>query len=336
MKLGDIASQFQLECRGDTDIEISGIAGLKDATTNQLSFLFNPNYRDMLDATEAAAIVVRSEDSDLTDRPVLISDNPRMAWARIATLFDPAPQKMPLVEAGAFVSELASIGRGVFVANGAVIRAGAVIGDGSSVGPGCVIGEEVQIGAGTQLHGNVVLYHGVTIGARCVIHANAVIGADGFGFEFDPVTGDYVKIPQIYGVRIGDDVEIGAGTTIDRGALNDTRIGDGCKLDNQVQVGHGTLIDHHTVISGCTAIAGSTRIGSYCLIGGAVGIIDNIEIVDQVEITAMSLVSQSILTKGRYSSGTGLMPGYEWKRSVVGFRKLGDILKRLRRLESSR
>ena len=129
-------------------------------------------------------------------------------------------------------------------------------------------------------------------------------------------------------------MEIGAAATIDRGALNDTVIGDSCKLDNQVQVGHGTQIGHHTVISGCTAIAGSTKIGSYCLIGGAVGIVDNIEITDQVEITAMSLVSQSILEKGRFSSGTGLMPGFEWKRSVVGFRKLDEILKRLRRLES--
>ena len=151
---------------------------------------------------------------------------------------------------------------------------------------------------------NTVIYHDVTIGSNCLIHANTVIGADGFGFEFDAEAGDYVKIPQIKGVKIGNNVEIGAGTTIDRGALNDTIIGDGCKLDNQVQVGHGTTIGHHTVISGSTAIAGSTRIGSYCLIGGAVGIVDNIEIVDQVEITAMTLVSQSIKER-RYSSGTG-------------------------------
>ena len=142
-----------------------------------------------------------------------------------------------------------------------------------------------------------------------------------------------VKIPQIYGVQIGDDVEIGAGTTIDRGALNHTRIGQGVKLDNQVQIGHGSSVGSYTAISGCTAIAGSTKIGAYCLIGGAVGIVDNIEIVDQVEITAMSLVSQSIKEKGRYSSGTGLMPGKLWKRSIVGFAKLNEILKRIRALE---
>ena len=315
-------------------MEISGIAGLLDATSEQLSFLFNPNYRDLLHESKAAAVVLRAEDAALTDKAVLISDNPRMAWANIATVFDPSPRRMPVIESGAHVSDLAKVGKGVFIGAGAVIRSGAVIGDGVEIGSGCVIAEQVRIGPGTRLHANVTLYHDVKIGARCVVHAGAVLGADGFGFEYDAGTGDYVKIPQIYSVVIGDDVEIGAGTTIDRGALNDTTIGHGCKLDNQIQVGHGTRIDHHTVISGCTAIAGSTSIGSYCLIGGGVGIIDNIEIADQVEITAMSLVSQSVLTKGRYSSGTGLLPGRQWKRSIVGFKQLDSILKRLKRLES--
>ncbi|MFT4712940.1 MAG: UDP-3-O-[3-hydroxymyristoyl] glucosamine N-acyltransferase [Candidatus Azotimanducaceae bacterium] len=167
-----------------------------------------------------------------------------------------------------------------------------------------------------------------------IVHAGAVIGADGFGFEFDGATGTLVKIPQIYGVKIGNDVEIGAGTTIDRGALNDTLIGEGVKLDNQVQIGHGTSVGANTAISGCTAIAGSTKIGSYCLIGGAVGIIDNIEIADQVEITAKSLVSQSITEKGRYSSGTGLMLSKDWKRSIVVFKKLDKLVKRIRGLEA--
>jgi UDP-3-O-[3-hydroxymyristoyl] glucosamine N-acyltransferase len=311
VKLGAIAEAFDLECRGDPETEISGLR-----------------------TTEAAAVVVQASDADSTDKPLLISDNPRMAWAQIATLFDPQPSRMPFIEQSASISEQAVLGRGVAIGANVVVRAGAVIGDGAVIDPGCIIGEACIVGAGTRLHPNVVLYHNVSIGESCIIHAGVVIGADGFGFEFDGATGDYVKIPQVYGVKVGNNVEIGAGTTIDRGALNNTTIGDGCKLDNQVQIGHGTQIDHHTVISGCTAIAGSTKIGSYCLIGGAVGIIDNIEIADQVEITAMSLVSQSILDKGRYSSGTGLMPGFEWKRSVVGFRKLDDILKRLKRLES--
>ncbi len=334
MKLVEIAKQFQLEFRGDADVEIAGIAGLEEAGPGQLSFLFNPAYRDLLENSLASAVVLRAEDSELTDKPLLIAASPRMAWAQIASLFDTRPQGMPFVDERAVISDIATIGSGVAIGAGAVIKSGAVINDGAKIGAGCVIGEGSVIGAGSELHANVTIYHDVKMGSQCIVHSGAVIGADGFGFEFDGSTGDYVKIPQIYGVRIGNNVEIGAGTTIDRGALNNTSIGDGCKLDNQVQVGHGTRIDHHTVISGCTAIAGSTRIGSYCLIGGAVGIVDNIEIVDQVEITAMTLVSQSIREKGRYSSGTGLMAGNEWKRSVVGFRKLDDMLKRLRRLEN--
>ncbi len=334
MKLSDIAEQFQLESLGNTDVEITGIAGLEGASEHQLSFLFSPNYCDLLADSQAGAVVLRPEDAALTDKPRLLSANPRMAWARIASLFDPAPLAMPVIAPSAVISDTASIGQGVAIGAGAVIRSGARIEDGAHIGAGCYIGESAKIGKDSRIKPNVVVYHDVQVGESCIVHANAVLGADGFGFEFDADTGDYIKIPQVFSVIVGDNVEIGAGTTIDRGALNHTTIGSGCKLDNQVQVGHGTSIDHHTVISGCTAIAGSTRIGSYCLIGGAVGIVDNIEIVDRVEITAMTLVSQSILEPGRYSSGTGLMSGYEWKRSVVGFRKLGNILKRIKRLES--
>lgn len=334
MKLAEIAEQFQLEVRGDAEVDITGIANLNEAGPGQLSFLFNPSYRDALTSCRAAAVVLRPEDAPLTDKPALLTPAPRLAWAQIAGLFDSRPVTMPFVEPTAVISDTARLGTGVSIGAHAVIKTGAFIRDGAVIGPGCVVGEGSHIGAGTCLHANVTIYHDVKIGAGCVIHSGTVIGADGFGFEFDPVSGDFIKIPQVYGVRIADNVEIGAGTTIDRGALNHTSIGEGCRLDNQIQVGHGTRIDHHTIISGCTAIAGSTRIGSYCLIGGAVGIVDNIEIVDQVEITAMTLVSQSILEKGRYSSGTGLMQGNEWKRSIVGFRKLDDILKRLRRLES--
>tara|TARA_B100002051_G_C16736673_1_gene641652 strand:+ start:2260 stop:3270 length:1011 start_codon:yes stop_codon:yes gene_type:complete len=336
LKLREIADQFQLECVGDAELDINGIAGLREAQSDQLTFLFNSNYSRLLKESQAGAIVVRATDGIDDSKSYLIADNPRLAWAKIATLFDTAPLVMPFVDPTACLSDMASLGDGVAIGAGAVLRAGVEIGEGSQIGAGCYLGEGVLVGAGTRIMPNTVIYHDVTIGSNCLIHANTVIGADGFGFEFDAEAGDYVKIPQIKGVKIGNNVEIGAGTTIDRGALNDTIIGDGCKLDNQVQVGHGTTIGHHTVISGSTAIAGSTRIGSYCLIGGAVGIVDNIEIVDQVEITAMTLVSQSIKEKGRYSSGTGLMPGETWKRNIVGFRKLDQIIKRLRRLESDR
>ena len=336
MKLSELANQLQLQYQGDANVEIRGIAGLQDAGPDQLTFLFNSRYKNLLEGCNAAAVVLREQDATGCKTNTILSENPRMTWAMVAGLFDPSPLVMPFVDEGAHISELARIGQGVSVDPGATIKPGAEIADGARISAGCYVGHGVKIGAGTRLMPNVVVYHGVEIGENCVIHANGVIGADGFGYEFDSNDAKFIKIPQVYGVRIGNDVEIGAGTTIDRGALNDTAIGDGCKLDNQVQVGHGTVIGQHTVISGCTAIAGSTKIGSYCLIGGAVGIVDNIEITDQVEITAMTLVSQSILEKGRYSSGTGMMAGAQWKRSVVGFGKLDEILKRLRCLESGR
>ena len=336
ISLGDLAQRYHLEFVGDPTIEVSGIANLRDAHSAQLAFLFSSVYRPMLNETAAAAVVMRKADSAGSDKPALISDQPRMVWALIAELFDPTPVPDRVIHPSAMVHPSVVVGRNVTIGANVVIEAGCHIGDAVSIGAGSVIGEGVSLGDQTRLFANVTLYHGVHVGRYCIVHSGAVIGADGFGFEFDKATATLKKIPQVYGVRIGDRVEIGAGTTIGRGALNDTLISDGVKLDNQIQVGHGTRIGANTAISGCTAIAGSTRIGAYCLIGGGVGIVDNIEIVDQVEITAMSLVSQSIMKKGRYSSGTSLLPGRDWKRSIVGFKRLDEILKRLRRLESGR
>ncbi len=333
-KLGDIAEQFQLECRGDADTLVSGIASLQEAGSDQLAFLFNSRYKSLLATTDAAALVLRPADAADCKQPVLLADNPRMAQALIATLFDTLPITSPGIHPTAVISDQAEIGGGVAIGANAVIGAGARIGEGVIIGAGCQVGEASRLGAGCRLFPNVVLYHDVQLAAGCVIHSGVVLGADGFGFEPDP--DGFVKIPQVYGVRIGKDVEIGAGSTIDRGALNHTCIGDNCKLDSQVQLGHGAMIGRNTLISGCTAIAGSTKIGSYCLIGGAVGIIDNIELADHVEVTAMTLVSRSILRRGRYSSGTGLMPSNRWKRSIVGFGKLDAILKRLKRLEAAK
>lgn len=334
LRLGDLARQLGLEYRGDASIEVSGIARLSEAKPNQLAFLFNSSYKSQLVDCQAAAVVLREADAEGCPTAVLISEQPRLVWAKVAALFDPMPAPNLKIHERADISATASMGSNVTVGANATISAGARIDKDAVIGPGCFIGEDAVIGEGTRIEANVSVYHRVVIGTHCRIHSGAVIGADGFGFEFESSTGSLVKIPQVYGVEIGNHVEIGAGTTIDRGALNDTRIGNGVKLDNQVQVGHGTVIGDNTAISGCTAIAGSTTIGSYCLIGGAVGIVDNISITDQVEITAMSLVSQSIKTSGRYSSGTGLMPGKQWKRSIVGFSRLDEILKRLRRLES--
>lgn len=333
LTLGEISEKLNLELVGDPSISISGLAGLNDAGPDHLSFLFNSKYKSHLRVSKAGAIVLRKADLKDCEVSALISENPRLDWANIAGLFDPKPLPNLKIHQSAVISPSATFGSDVTVGPYAVIEAGVRLDHGAVIGPGCFVGEQVEIGENTHLAANVCIYHGVKIGKNTVIHSNAVIGADGFGFEFDPKTASLTKIPQIYGVVIGDDVEIGAGTTIDRGALKDTRISKGVKIDNQVQIGHGTSIGANTAISGCTAIAGSTSVGAYCLIGGGVGIVDNIEIADQVEVTAMSLVSQSIKEKGRYSSGTGLLPGKTWRRSIVGFAKLNDILMRIRSLE---
>ncbi|XOV90001.1 MAG: UDP-3-O-(3-hydroxymyristoyl)glucosamine N-acyltransferase [Pseudomonadota bacterium] len=335
ISLGEITARLGLELVGDGSLEISGIGSLTDAEPGQLTFLFNSAYKPHLASTRAAAVVLRPEDAADCPIAAILSPRPRMTWAQVAGLFDPTPVPTANRHPSAQVDSSARVGEQVSIGANAVIEANASLQDGAIIGAGCYVGEGAVVGPGSRLFANVTLYHDVVLGADCIVHSGAVLGADGFGFEFDAGRGTMVKIPQVYGVRVGDRVEIGAGTTIDRGALNHTLIGDGVKLDNQVQVGHGTRIGANTVISGCTAIAGSTRIGAYCLIGGAVGIIDNIEITDQVEITAMSLVSQSILERGRYSSGTGLMPGKLWRRNIVGFRKLDELVKRVRRLEVS-
>ncbi len=336
MTLGEIADQFDLELIGEPSTEINGIASLVDAKPGDLTFLFNSSYKHQLKDTLASAIVLRQSDGAECDIPILISERPRLAWAKIATAFDPAPLPDFNIHETAIVSRSATLGKGISIGAYTIVEDGVVLADGVCVGAGCFIGAMTTIGEGTRLYANVTIYHNVHLGSQGIIHSAVVLGADGFGFEFDKETASLVKIPQIFGVHIGNNVEIGAGTTIDRGALNHTVIGDGVKLDNQVQVGHGTSIGNHTAVSGCTAIAGSTRIGSYCLIGGAVGIIDNIEIADHVEITAMSLVSQSITKRGRYSSGTGMMPGGDWKRSVVGFRKLPELIRRIGKLEKDK
>ena len=213
-----------------------------------------------------------------------------------------------------------------------MIQAGVTLGPGTIIGAGCYVGEDCELGDECRLHSNVTLYHGVKLGNRVVIHSAAVVGADGFGFAFDGTQS--VKIRQLGGVSVGDDVEIGSGSTIDRGALDSTIIEQGVKIDNQVQIGHNCHIGAHTVICGCTAIAGSAEIGSYCVLGGASGVVGHIRIADRVRVGAMSLVSQSISEAGDYASGTGMMKTSQWRRNVVRFSQLDDIARRVKKIEN--
>ncbi|MDR0781626.1 MAG: UDP-3-O-(3-hydroxymyristoyl)glucosamine N-acyltransferase, partial [Pseudomonadales bacterium] len=298
---------------------------------DQLSFYHHPRYLDALRATRAGAVILDPAQASATSGAVLFAAQPYLAFARASALFARPRAQTLGIHPSATLDPSVVLGADVSVGPHAVIGSGTVLGQGVCIGAGCVIGRDCRIGAGSRLNPNVTLYDDVYLGQRALIHANVVIGSDGFGFAPDGKA--QVKIHQLGGVRIGDDVEVGASTTIDRGALEHTRIGDGVKIDNQVQIAHNVRIGDNSVICGCSAIAGSSSIGKNCIIAGAVGVINHVHICDGVTVTAMSLVNQSIATPGVYSSGTGLLQTSHWKKTIVRFKQLDAIHKRLSHLE---
>lgn len=337
--LGELAARFAFRLHvAEADVEkvasviVAGFATLQHAQGNQLSFFANKAYRNQLRATQAAAVILSA--SEITDCPVpcLIADNPYLAYAKVSALFDqltfPDPGVHPtaVVHPTATVSPTASIGPHV------VIEHEAVIGDGVVIGAGCVVGSRTSLGARTFLHPRVVLYHGVTVGSDVVLHSGVVIGADGFGFAKD--NGQWCKIHQLGGVIIGNYVEIGANTCIDRGAIDDTVISNSVIIDNHVQIAHNVSIGEGTAIAACSGIAGSTTVGAHCTIAGAVGIVGHLTIVDGVHITAKSLVTGSIMQSGSYSSGTAMQPTATWRKNAVRFLQLDTLFDRVRVLES--
>lgn len=329
--LGQLADLLEVDLRGDPSIQIAGLATLKSALPGQLSFLSNPRYASQLAECKASAVILDPDFSEVCQSAQLLSSSPYVTYARASQLFAPERRSMSGIHPSACIDTSAQIDPEASVGANVVIEADVVIGAGCVIGAGTYVGARSRLGKGSVLYPNVTIYHDVSIGDAVVLHSSVVIGADGFGFAFDGRRS--VKIAQLGGVRIGNDVEIGAGSTVDRGALDDTVIEQGVKIDNQVQIAHNCVIGEHTVICGCSAIAGSTTIGRYCTIGGGVGIIGHLRIADKVMISAMSLVSQSIGDAGIYSSGTGLLESKEWKRNIVRFRQLDDMAKRLRELE---
>jgi UDP-3-O-[3-hydroxymyristoyl] glucosamine N-acyltransferase len=269
-------------------------------------------------------VILGPGDRDAATMPRIVSDNPYAYYARAVALFNPEAPLEPGIHAQAVVDPSARVDPGAQVDAFAVIGAGAIVGSGVRIGEHCVLGERVAVGDGTRLHPRVTIYHDCIVGTRCVLHSGAVIGADGFGMARD--AGAWLKIPQVGRVRIGDDVEVGANTTIDRGALDDTVIGEGVKLDNQIQVGHNCVIGPHTVIAGCTGISGSVTIGRDCLIGGGVGFVGHISICDRVTISGFTFVTKSISEPGTYSSGMPILPHAEWLRMAVHVRRLDSVV----------
>ena len=329
--LGELAVRFGLELRGDPDTRIEAVATLREARPGTITFLANPRYRRFLAGTAASAVVLDGSAAAHCKVAALVSPNPYAAFARIAAALYPQPGLAPGVHPSAVVAPGARVATSAHVGALASIAEGCSIGERAVVGPGCVLEPGVSLGAGSRLVAQVTLCHDVRVGERCLVHAGVVIGADGFGVARDQ--DGWVKVPQLGSVRIGDDVEIGANTTIDRGAIEDTVIEDGVKLDNQIQVGHNVRIGAHTAIAGCTGISGSTTIGKRCLIGGAVGFAGHLEIADDVIVTGLTLVSSSIDRPGVYSSGLPAMEAGEWRRAVARLRHLDELFDRVRRLE---
>ena len=331
--LGEIAELLNLKLVGDDQCEIQGLGTLLHASPGQLSFLSNPTYINQLSSTRASAVIVEDRFADACPQSALVSANPYVSFAQASSLFADTPEPVTGIHASACVHASARLDDSVSVGPHAVIEADVLAGANSVIGANSYLGRGATLGANCQLYNNVTLYHGVIVGNDAIIHTAAVIGADGFGFAFDGKKS--VKIHQLGTVIVGDDVEIGAGTTIDRGAIDDTIIEQGVKIDNQVQIGHNCHIGEHSVICGCTAIAGSVKLGKYCVMGGASGAVGHITIADKVQVSAMSLVSQSIKEAGIYSSGTGHMKTKDWKRNIVRFAQLDSIAKRLKELEKT-
>ncbi|MBL39394.1 MAG: UDP-3-O-(3-hydroxymyristoyl)glucosamine N-acyltransferase [Xanthomonadales bacterium] len=320
VSLGDLAAALDLELRGDPEVRVDAGATLAAATPGQISFLANPAYRSLLISTRASAVVLSASAADDCPCAALVSESPYAAWARVLQKLHPAPTARPGIHASAQVDDSAEIDPGAEIGALAHVAAGARLGAGAMIGPGCIVGENAAIGADTRLVGNVFIGAECRLGQRVLVHPGAVIGGDGFGLAMH--RGQWMNVPQIGAVRIGDDCEIGANTTIDRGALEDTVLGCDVRLDNQVQVAHNVIIGDHTAVAGCVGIAGSTRIGSYCMIAGASGIGGHLEICDHVVITAMSTVLDSISEPGQYGSGIPARPLRAWQRILV---RLGQL-----------
>lgn len=331
MTLAEVAARTGGTVEGDETLTVSSLGTLQAAQPGQLGFLANPRYRNSLESTRATAVLCRAD--MVAHNPVasIVVDDPYAAFAEISHAFDVAPAPEPGVHPRALVAEDVTLADGVSVGANAVIEAGAVLGRGVVVMANSIVGAGCQLGEGVRVWPNVTIYHGVHIGPRTNIHAGAVIGADGFGFA--PIRSGWKKIAQVGGVRIGADVDIGAGTTIDRGAIEDTVVGDGVIIDNQVQIAHNVVIGDHTAIAGKAGIAGSTRVGRNCVIAGAVGLAGHLEICDDVQILAMSLVSRSISEPGVYASGQPVDRHASWRKNTVRVRQLDDLFRRVRKLE---
>lgn len=333
LKLSELAEKAGARLVGDGDCLIERVSEISAAGKGDIAFVYHQKYTKFLEGTRASAVILSNDLLASCSVPALVTDNPRLVYARVANILYPSSIASVGIAETASVASDAEVDKTVCVSAGAVISSKAVIKAGAQIGAACVIEEGAVVGANSIIKSNVTIGYGCSIGENCILHSGAVIGADGFGFVKDGES--YIKIPQLGFVLIGNNVEIGANTTIDRGALENTVIGNGVKLDNQIQIAHGVTIGDNTVISAATAIAGSTHIGSNCLIGGVVGIIEHITIVDNVMITGRTMVTRSITQPGSYSSSTPMDTTENWRKNSARFRQLDKMAKRIAQLEKA-
>jgi len=334
LSLQELADFLGAKLEGDPKSKVSGLASLDCAEPGQLSFLTNRTYRRFLPTTKASAVLLAPEDAAHSPVPVLIAENPRLSLAKVASLFEQANKQHMAqgIHPTAVIGKNSIIPSSVSIGPHCVLGDNVELGENVEIGPGCVIGNHCKLGEKTVLRPNVTLYDKVKIGKECQIHSGTVIGSDGFGYAYQE--GRWVKMPHFAGVTIGDFVEVGANTAIDRGFLEDTRIGNHVIIDNLVDIAHNVVIGDRTAITGCTAIAGSAMLGEDCMVGGGVCIAGHLKITNNVHITATTAINHSINTPGVYSSGVPAKPNHLWRRNAARFQYLDDMAKRLRLLEN--
>lgn len=333
MTLAQLAEKIGATLDGDAETVVCSLSNMEKARQGegQITFLSDSRYKSKLAECQADAIIMKAEDADAFSGNKLIMSDPYVGFALVAQIFDTTPQPAKDIAPSAVISPSATLGNNVSIGANAVIEDGVELGDNVIVGPGCFIGKNARIGSGTRFWANVTVYHEVEIGKNCLFQASTVVGSDGFGYAND--RGKWIKIPQLGSVKIGDNVEVGACTSIDRGALDDTIIASNVIIDNQCQIGHNDEIGEGTAMAGASAIAGSTKIGKNCLLGGASGINGHIEITDGVIVGGMGMVVHSIKEPGMYSSGLPLQKNREWLKTAARLLKINDVHTRLREVE---
>jgi UDP-3-O-[3-hydroxymyristoyl] glucosamine N-acyltransferase len=331
VSLGELASQFGCELRGDASIEIHQVASLLTATSDSLGFLSSSAFKQQLAETKAAAVVLRAADAEYCPTACLINDNPYACYARIAAFLNPPPVVEPGVHSSADVSPTANVAASAQIAANVSIGDRSTIGENTYVGPGCVIGTDCEIGANGRMLANVTVVRNATVGERFLFHPGTVIGSDGFGNAMTPE--GWVKVPQLGGVRVGDDVEIGANTAIDCGSIDDTVIEDGVRIDNLVHIAHNVKIGDHTAIAAQSCFAGSVTIGKRCMFSGNSGSTGHVTICDDVIVSILGMITKDITEPGVYASSWPAEPVRDWNRSVARVRRLGSLTDRVKKLE---